>query len=538
MNLYTPFILKCTPKVLTQVDRDKHSRTYGCCDRNFWHLKIRDFSSAILQQTGLTMALLYLNDFDGNIFYKDSRVRSWAEASVYFWKKIQLRDGSFNEYYPNEHGFPPTAFSLYSSCEVYKRLNMQDPDLIKAFNRTGNYLINHIEPKAYNQELASITALYSLYTITGEKWVLDGLNKKLERILNLQSPEGWFSEYEGADIGYLSVSLDMLAEYYWMSKNTRVLEPLNQIISFIKYFIHPNHTAGGEYASRNTTYFLPNGLEVMIQLGNPDALAIKNFLFENSGKIGFFMDAVDDRYCSHYLLHSFLRALEKEKTVPFSATPLPFSSPQEIFFKDSGHMVKTISCGSDIIYIIIAAKKGGMFCTWKNDQSSICDFGYRVNYGKGNIAVTNWQDNSYEVQYSDGRLIISGFFNEVSLKVPSPILHLGLRVLSAVLGNKIIGFLKKKIILVNKHSKIHFQRTIEIKDNKLIINESIESPVHVSVEAADNFSARHVASGKFYSIMDMAPHDTAIYHNIRILKLVKEYDLISTDFTYTILKKL
>ena len=179
-----------------------------------------------------------------------------------------------------------------------------------------------------------------------------------------------------------------------------------------------------------------------------------------------------------------------------------------------------------------------MFCTWKNDQSSICDFGYRVNYGKGNIAVTNWQDNSYEVQYSDGRLIISGFFNEVSLKVPSPILHLGLRVLSAVLGNKIIGFLKKKIILVNKHSKIHFQRTIEIKDNKLIINESIESPVPVSVEAADNFSARHVASGKFYSIMDMAPHDTAIYHNIRILKLVKEYDLISTDFTYTILKKL
>ena len=47
-----------------------------------------------------------------------------------------------------------------------------------------------------------------------EEWILTGLNKKLERILQLQSEEGWFPEYGGADIGYLSVSLDMLAEYY------------------------------------------------------------------------------------------------------------------------------------------------------------------------------------------------------------------------------------------------------------------------------------------------------------------------------------
>lgn len=157
-------------------------------------------------------------------------------ATVYFWQKIQLKDGSFNEYYPNEHGFPPTAFSLYAACEIYRRLEMQDEALIFALKKTAKYLTEHIETKAYNQELASIMALYSVYSITYEEWILDGLKKKLTRILSLQSLEGWFSEYGGADIGYLSVSLDMLGEYYWMSNDEQVYEPLNRILHHFTTF--------------------------------------------------------------------------------------------------------------------------------------------------------------------------------------------------------------------------------------------------------------------------------------------------------------
>ena len=157
--MFSEYIIKTAPRVLTQVDRDKHSNNYGDCDRNHWHLKIRDFSSAILQQTGLSMALLYQVEFPGNVFYGNAMVKEWAEATVHYWKSIQLRDGSFNEYYPNEHGFPPTAFSLYAMCEVYRRLEMKDIQVEKAFRKTAKYLVNHIEEQAYNQELASITAL-------------------------------------------------------------------------------------------------------------------------------------------------------------------------------------------------------------------------------------------------------------------------------------------------------------------------------------------------------------------------------------------
>ncbi len=38
--MYTEYILKMAPKALSQVDRDRHSKNYGDCDRNHWHLKI------------------------------------------------------------------------------------------------------------------------------------------------------------------------------------------------------------------------------------------------------------------------------------------------------------------------------------------------------------------------------------------------------------------------------------------------------------------------------------------------------------------
>lgn len=528
MSGYIPFIVKSVPRVLTQVDRDKHSKTYGCCDRNFWHLKIRDFSSAILQQTGLAIALLDTVDFEGNIYYKRNEAEAWAKATLYYWKKIQLRDGSYNEYYPNEHGFPPTAFSLFSSCEIYKRLQVYDQNLVEAMRKTGKYLISHIEKKAYNQEIASITALYSLYTITSEKWVLEGLENKLRRILDLQSVEGWFPEYGGADIGYLSVSLDMLAEYYWMSRDERVIEPLNKIIEFIKYFIHPDITVGGEYGSRNTTYFLPNGIEVMVHLGNKDAIAIKKFILQKSNEPGYFMDAVDDRYYSHYLLHSFLRALEKEKmnVKPDNNVGLmPFESKEEKYFPEAGLFV--LSCMSKEIssYCIIGTKKGGIIRTFINNQQSISDFGYRVNYGEGNIAVTNWQDNDYSVKKNGNYLEINGKFTKVSLKMPSPILHLGLRVLSFVFGNKIISMLKKKIILVDKHTDITISRRIKWDDEKIIIDDEITSPELIELEAADNFSARHVASGKFYSISDISIHDENNYGKNVLFQIHKEIKL-------------
>lgn len=522
--MYTEYILKTAPKVLSQVDRDRHSKNYGDCDRNHWHLKVRDFSSAILQQTGLTIALLYTVDFPGNVFYGKEEVKEWAEGTVHYWKSIQLRDGSFNEYYPNEHGFPPTAFSLYAMCEVYKRLGMKDAGIAAAFRKTAKYLTTHIEEKAYNQELASITALYSAYTVLEEEWILDGLHRKLDRILKLQSAEGWFSEYGGADIGYLSVSLDMLAEYYWMSRDEKVLEPLHRVVDFLQYFVHPDTSVGGEYASRNTVYFLPNGLQVMSLLGNEAAEAMRQLLYADSTKAFYFLDAVDDRYWSHYLLHSFLRAVEKaggETGRESAGYELPFAHDQERFFREAG----LLSLTRGNIYMIIGASKGGVCRVFDGREECFSDYGYRVKLGEGKAAATNWQSADYQIEYEPGRIRISGNMNLVKQKVATPIMLSGLRVVSAVVGNKIIGMLKRLIILVDKKTDIQFERMISIDRDKLVIEDLVRSPEKVNLECADSFSLRHVASGKFFSLTDIGRHSRAAYPGIDQIRIQRTFDL-------------
>lgn len=516
--MYSEYVLKTVPKVLTQVDRDKHSKNFGDCDRNHWHLKIRDFSSAILQQTGLTLALLYTVDFPGNVFFHKEVVKEWAEGTVRYWKSIQLRDGSFNEYYPNEHGFPPTAFSLYAMCEVYKRLEMDNADIIKAFRKTARYLTTHIEDKAYNQELASITALYSAYTVLKEDWILEGMNRKLDRILKLQSAEGWFSEYGGADIGYLSVSLDMLAEYYWMSKDERVLGALNQVVDFLQYFVHPDGSAGGEYASRNTIYFLPNGIQVMSNLGNQSAAAMCKHLYQGSEKNFYFLDAVDDRYYSHYLLHSFLRAIEKSEEQnrqgAFEAI-LPFQYNQERYFKEAG----LLSYTQGDIYAVIGASKGGVCRIFQNSKECFSDYGYRVRIGDGKIAATNWQSADYHIEYDGQKLKVTGNMNLVKQKVATPVMLAGLRVVSAVVGNKIIGMLKRLIILVDKKTDIRFERNISIQKDRIIIDDFVAAPKKIDLECAESFSLRHVASGKFFTLADIGDYSRSQYPGIKEIRI-------------------
>ena len=260
-DIYTKYIQTNISRVLTQIDRDKDSKTYGSCDRNYWHLKIRDFSSAILQQTCLTLALMYNVEFAGNTCYKNNNVKEWAIATLRYMDKIQLKDGSFNEYYPNEHGYPPTAFCLFASCKTYMELELEDKMALNVMDKAANWLMKHREENAYNQEIAAIAGLYLYYAITKKTEVLKTVNEKVENILKVQSQEGWFPEQGGADIGYSSVAFDMLMEYYWLSKDSKVLQPLCKLMDFLSYFVHPDGTIGGEYGSRNTIYFVPNGVE-------------------------------------------------------------------------------------------------------------------------------------------------------------------------------------------------------------------------------------------------------------------------------------
>jgi hypothetical protein len=534
-NGYKKYVLDNVPRLISQLDRDPSSPTYGCFDRNHWQYKIRDFSSIVLQQGTLSLALLYSNNFPGNIYYHNKKIYNWVIASLRYWISQQLHDGSFNEYWPNEHGYPPTVFSLFSSAESFSilRSTMDEKlasDLQRTFGRAGKYISKNRESGAQNQETASLAALQSTLIATGDERLPDMIRNKREQILKLQSPDGWFAEYGGADIGYLSVSLNYLAEYYRLSNDTTVLNPIKKVIDFLQYFIHPDGTAGGDYGSRNTEYFLPGGLEI-IAPEYPLAGSIGDEMLKNIDNPALLPRSVDDRYLSHYFLHSYIRALLHYKP-RVAKIPLPITKDPFIkIFNDS----KIIVVKEDYYYAIYNPFKGVLKIFSKSEEI-LNDCGYIAEIGR-DIAVTNWLNPETEVTMNE-RLVCSrgSFFLAPRQIVPTPLTHIALRSLSLCIGPKLISPLKKQMILKNKKMPVSFLRKITFLPGSVIVEDSITSKTTIHrLIPTDGFSKRYVPSSKYFQTPELGREsiDTS-FQNIKALVIEKCIDGKNGSLSFTI----
>ena len=133
---YLEHALGQIPRILTCMDRNPLSTTFGCCDRSYWLEKTRDFPDAVRQFGVQALAIVYAHELPGNPYYQNENILYWIEAGLCYWAKIQHSDGSFDEFYPNERGWVgPTAFTTFSSVEAFKlvesRLDEFSAELVK-----------------------------------------------------------------------------------------------------------------------------------------------------------------------------------------------------------------------------------------------------------------------------------------------------------------------------------------------------------------------------------------------------------------------
>ena len=142
------------PRILTQFCRDPNNQAYGCVDRNWWHYKIRDFPSIILQQAALSIhSARQLNTEDKDSF------ANLIEASIIFWNKRAIKYGAFEEYYPWEKGYPPLAFSTLAIMILIKERSL-NPALVKGgVTKAAQQLKKRFENEAANQQIAGLAAL-------------------------------------------------------------------------------------------------------------------------------------------------------------------------------------------------------------------------------------------------------------------------------------------------------------------------------------------------------------------------------------------
>lgn len=498
MIQFTNLLNRVYPRVLTQLNRDPHSSTYGSFDRNWWHYKIRDFSSIILQQVGYFLS--ELGKLDGFKTQKDY-FNELAQASVPFWAQRSQQKGAFEEYYPYENGYPPLAFSSLSAAKIIYEQNTKNPLLHKALKTAAHKLLKRFESRAANQQIAGLAALSVIKKVNPELVPNDKFEQIVQKTLNLQDEEGWYMEYDGPDLGYLSVSLDCLWDLYDFTEDKRFLDSAEKAFHFIADLVIEFDGNIGMHNSRNTDYIVPYGISRFLNVSDKNlqskALTILKILYGNLEDSRHFFNAVDDRYWSHYIGHSIARAQYIMSQVKLSSLSTERPKTGNLFFNNAGYQLFSTNYFS----VIISGKKGGVFSI-KKDGNYYSDFGHILFAGKQQF-VNHWWDEQTQVEVQQNKIVIKGHLVGHKDNNSSPIKHMALRILSYTFGHHIISLLKNQLIFKNKKSNYYFERNLTFTTEKLIVEDQLHNiEESFLVQRAPRFSKRHVASADSYHMED------------------------------------
>lgn len=342
-DVYLISVLNNVPRLLGLLNRNMASSSYGCFDREYWHYNTVDFACARKQEAVLTLTLLYSIEHDENRYYKSREILEYIRAALIFWTKIQNCNGSFNEWYPNEHSFVVTSFSTYAVSEslllIKDELHLEEyEEIITSLKKAGDWLSERHEMRVMNQQTGAAIALLNLQKLTGDGKYLEASKGKISLLKQRQSDEGWFLEYGGPDIGYLSLAIDYLCKYYQKTEEHMVKDIIDRALGFMKYFIQPNLVAGGEYTSRNTEYLIPHGFEIFSRQSE-DAKFIASAVRKSILKTESFPNLFDDRYLT-YVGYTWLQAYQDankslDETVDENLSS-NFDNEFRKFFKESG----------------------------------------------------------------------------------------------------------------------------------------------------------------------------------------------------------
>ena len=530
-NTYLKSVLYQVPRILTQLNRNRYSNSYGSFDRNFWHFKTNDISCARFQEAGKVLALLYVTKFKDNIYYQNDQIEEYINACLNFCIDIQNSNGSYNEWYVNEGSYVCTSFVSEAIAEILILLGKKKiknyEKIIVSLKKSAQWLTSNEELSVINQYAGSILALRKIYKLTKIKSFLLHESQKLKKLLDLQDmQEGWWPEYGGPDIGYLSVTIDYLSEYYEICKSSKVLNSLKLSCDFIQNFLQPNYSAGGHYMSRNTEYLHPAGFARMV---TKTTSAKKILSFCNSAlkkKMGIIPKNLDDRYLC-YILSSWL----KTGIILKSKNNL---NVKKFFFKKNKYFSSSniISYSDSNNYFNCNFQKGGSFIFFRKNKY-YSDSGLKINFNKKKYS-TGVINNDLIIYKNHERYSCRGYFSTISDQVMSTSLMIVFKLFQLIFGKfnfvqrcvKLV--LRKKLITFNKINKnIPFKRSVIISEYCIKIIDIIESRFFHRIEVGDDSVYAQVPSSKIYFNN---------FAKINIKPLYKNRSLNNKDYTIVIRK--
>lgn len=488
LPLLEGYCLRVLPRILTQACRDPSSRAFGCFDRNWWHYKVRDFPSIILQQAGGVAAEAARMPRHAD---ESAALRELARGSARFWAERAQRHGAFEEYYPWERGYPPLAFSTLGTLRLVDQGLVGAGEVLAGVRVAARQLASRFEAQAANQQVAGHAALCLARKHFPALVDPELLRGQRDRTLALQHGEGWYMEYGGPDLGYLSVTMDCLWDAFDATGDPLYVDSARRALAFIASFVATPWRGAGMHNARNTDYLVPYGIARCLAdpSAAPLAAGVLRRLYEGLGDEGHFLRAVDDRYLCHYTGVSLFRALGV-----LARHPLPAASaaaPASFAFAGSGHHYRAALGAAP--HLLVSLRKGGAFSA-RGETGGFADFGWAVERD-GVPCTSHWWSAAWHGEPCPDGWVVRGHLVPVRDLPSTPLKHLLLRAASFLLGNRIIGLLKGRLIFREApRDAIPFERRVRVAGASVEVVDTLGVADPALPRRAPRASLRHVAS--------------------------------------------
>lgn len=488
-----------------QLNRNISSRSYGSFDRAFWHYRTNDISCARYQEALYTLTLLYCSDFEGNDYFHDTKVLEWIRAALRFTASIQRKNGSFDEWYINEGSYVATAFVTAAVSEALVLLKQhhvqipEEPLVQQMLEASAQFLMHRTEKTVMNQVSGAVFAVAAVGKISGKQECTQFAEEKMEEFLSLQNKEGWWKEYGGPDIGYLTLTISYLEKYQATvhpTKNAKATVALASAIAkaknFVVAFIAPDKTAGGEYMSRNTEYIVPSVTLPYVGAVTPAHL--------------------DDRYLC-YILYNWLQTGLKTAPQMLPSATVTAGVTGETFFDECG----ILRVSAEHYFLVANAAKGGSFRLYSKSKVYY-DSGLEIsgNLSTGILDTENKISFQKGGQEKQGNLRVAGATKKIKEPLLKTPIAVGFKLWQLLFGRvslfqKILkDFLRPRMVSYAGSSGVTFEREIVYGPQSVVITDIVRGVAFGNAILMGTKSAYSaVPSSKYAAIPEIASRQLA-----------------------------
>jgi len=463
-------------RIFSNFNIDPNSNSKGSFDRLFWGWKYKDFqdSSLIFSYQSLKKALKIKN-----INYNENYFDCIVLNNI---KKIQHKNGSFDQSYPNEL-HPKIG---YDFSEILNNLLLNNKNnknnkkkYIKCYKKLIDYSLSDEKYGLISNHLCHhLFEIYSAYLFFNEIKYYNEFKKILTKLETCINDEGGLIEYNSYDPGYQTRSLKYLTKTLKLLKGNdfdRCLELCNNSLKFLNKVFMPDGTLYSMFGSRNTELIYPSGIEYMnykfnnknLDLCNRVRHAISNQLTNSPISLDYnnFIRIFDD-----YLdANSYF--LENKNTFDFPV------NIENFMMKDYGLEKKQFKSYS----IYIHHKFGGSFAIYKQKK---------LIYRNAGILIKDNSNNYYGSREINGNEILqNNKKNFIRLKLNiiqsidkdlNPYLLILIRILNvSILKINLFSNLFRKLIvnsIISSKKQKYFGtiiRTFYFNEDRIVLNDKI-----------------------------------------------------------------